>query len=174
MRQLITLLLIYIISLQPIPETGRAKCLCIRDRVNTTDTLYDYSVRVIKKYEGYRKFAYNGLSHTCIGYGELKRYVKEDSLSEHQADSVLRRHFNKDIENVKLLVKTRDKRTILTLAMFSYNCGIGRLNKSKLIKLINSGAELSEIEKAYKAHTFAKGKHLKGLVKRRKDEFLIK
>jgi GH24 family phage-related lysozyme (muramidase) len=172
MKKLIILLLVYSLNLHSTPETGRAKRI-IQSKTEI-DTLYNYSIETIKRYEGYRKRSYKIFKHTCIGYGELKKYVNEDSLSLSQADSVLRRHFDNDIKSVKLLIRTRDQRTILTLAMFSYNCGIGTLKKSKLLKLVNSRAEAGEIERIYMQYTFANGKYLTGLAKRRKSEFLIK
>jgi GH24 family phage-related lysozyme (muramidase) len=171
MKVLIVVILIYSATLHP----GTVKAKRIKSTIKAEiDTLYNYSIETIKHYEGYRKHPYKIFKHTCIGYGELKKYVKEDNLSLSQADSVLRGHFDKDINSVNLLVRTRDRRTILTLAMFSYNCGIGTLRKSKLLELINSGAEASEIERVYMQYIFANGKYLPGLVKRRKSEFLIK
>lgn len=173
MLKLIAILLIYSVCLSPTPEAEKAKRLHCTP-IPEFSALYIRATKVIKHYEGYRKLPYQVCGHTCIGYGELKRYVKEDSLSLLQADNVLRKHFDNDVKSVKRLAKTDDYRTILTLAMFTYNCGIGTLKRSKLLKMVNSGATASDIEKVYRSYTFAKGRHLPGLSKRRQSEFLIK
>ena len=53
---------------------------------------------------------------------------------------------------------------------FAFNVGIGRLNRSALLKVIRNGGSKAQITHEFKRWVFAGGHRMPGLVKRREWE----
>ena len=138
------------------------------------DTSYQYAVNVIKKYEKYSNKEYNLFGDRYIGYGHLiKKGDTMTSLTEMQADSLLRVDLNYSLKMVKSCTNRIPVKRKMLLACFVFNCGIGRLKSSVLLSLINNHKPDSIIEKQYLGYVFANGEMIPKLKLRRIDEFKL-
>jgi GH24 family phage-related lysozyme (muramidase) len=125
------------------------------------DTSYNYAVRVIKKYEGFRSKPYRLFEDNYKGYGHLI-YTDFSPVDEVQADSILRADLDGKFRQIHLKM---DRKTRLLLAVYAYNCG----NARKLYKYVGK----PEFRGKYLSSVYANGKVLPGLKKRRIDELKI-
>ena len=138
------------------------------------DTSYQYAVSIIKKYEKYSKKKYNLFGDRYIGYGHLiKKGDTMTSLSEFQADSLIKVDLNYSLKMVKSCTNRIPVKRKMLLACFVFNCGIGRLKSSDLLKMINRNENDSIIENQYLKYVYANDVFYKGLVNRRMDEINI-
>jgi lysozyme len=173
---LLTLLLIINPLFNGIPEVKlKVKSIKTIHQVHKIDTCYNYAIKVIKKYEKYSQKRYELFGDRYIGYGHL--LYKSDTLTrltEKQADSLVRVDFDKAIKQVETLIKYHiPYNRKMVLAMFTFNCGAGKLQKSTLLKLMNQKEPYQVIKEQYYKYVFAKGKYLPNMKKRRYDEFKI-
>ena len=132
---------------------------------------------LIKKYEGFSAKPYKcSAGVPTIGYGSTfylngnKVTMKDSPISEEVALSILFsvvEDFSKKVE--KLLKVSVNQNQFDALVDFAYNLGIGNLQKSTLLKLINN-KDFVGASKQFKLWNKANGKVLNGLTKRRKEE----
>lgn len=132
---------------------------------------------LIKKYEGFSEKPYKcSAGVPTIGYGSTfylngnKVTMKDSPISEEVALSILFsvvEDFSKKVE--KLLNVSVNQNQFDALVDFSYNLGIGNLQKSTLLKLVNN-KDFVGASKQFKLWNKANGKVLNGLTKRRKEE----
>ena len=132
---------------------------------------------LIKKYEGFSEKPYKcSAGVPTIGYGTTfylngnKVTMKDSPISEEVALSILFsvvEDFSKKVE--KLLKVSVNQNQFDALVDFAYNLGIGNLQKSTLLKLINN-KDFVGASKQFKLWNKANGKVLNGLTKRRKEE----
>lgn len=132
---------------------------------------------LIKKYEGFSAKPYKcSAGVPTIGYGSTfylngnKVTMKDSPISEEVALSILFsvvEDFSKKVE--KLLKVSVNQNQFDALVDFAYNLGIGNLQKSTLLKLINN-KDFVGASKQFKLWNKANGKALNGLTKRRKEE----
>jgi lysozyme len=140
--------------------------------------LSDDGYRLIRSFEGYHKRLPDGrcLAYRCpankwtIGYG-CTEGVKEGMIwTEAEAEENLRKEIAKFEAGVTRLVTTEiNQNEFDSLTSFAYNCGLGALKKSALLKKLNKGDKIGA------AREFAKwrrggGRVLPGLVSRRERE----
>ena len=132
---------------------------------------------LIKKYEDFSSKPYKcSAGVPTIGYGSTfylngnKVTMKDSPISEEVALSILFsvvEDFSKKVE--KLLKVSVNQNQFDALVDFAYNLGIGNLQKSTLLKLINN-KDFVGASKQFKLWNKANGKVLNGLTKRRKEE----
>ena len=133
--------------------------------------------KLIKKYEGFSSKPYMCPAGVpTIGYGSTfylngnKVTMKDSPISEEVALSILFsvvEDFSKKVE--KLLKVPVNQNQFDALVDFSYNLGIGNLQKSTLLKLINN-KDFVGASKQFKKWNKSNGKVLNGLTNRRKEE----
>lgn len=132
-------------------------------------------INLIKKYEGLRLEAYKALpteKYYTIGYGHYGSDVKAgDAIAVEQAEDLLKQ----DLEKFERAVEKYNSQynwsqcQFDALVSFSYNCGIGNLDK-----LVAFGTRsIQEITDKIPAYNKAGGKVLNGLTKRRNAEQLL-
>ena len=111
-----------------------------------------------------------------IGYGTVidspeEQYLRYKTLSESEAETLLKKevaHFEK---GVKRLVKSRINQSQFdALVSFAYNCGLSNLQKSTLLKKVNQNPDDISIPHEFEKWVYANGKVLPGLEKRRNAE----
>jgi lysozyme len=128
-------------------------------------------IDLIKSFEGCHLKAYKDpIGILTIGVGHTGNVKEGQVITQAQADDILRKDLKRFVEGVEELVKvTISQSQFDALVSFAFNVGLGNLEKSTLLKLVNkrdfSGASL-EFLKWDKAD----GKVLKGLTKRREAE----
>ena len=126
----------------------------------------------IKEFEGLRLEAYlDSAGVPTIGYGHTgDDVIMGDRISEYWANHLLKADLY-DVElAVDLLGVAKTQGQFDALVSFAYNLGIGRLQRSTLLKVIREGGSKRAITREFKRWVYADGKKLPGLVKRREWE----
>jgi GH24 family phage-related lysozyme (muramidase) len=104
---------------------------------------------LIKAFEGKYLNAYDdGTGKITIGYGSIYNYdeerpvKKDDVITEAKAIEWLRKEMSSVVADIKKVVKVPINQNQLdSLTSFTYNLGIGNLQSSTLLKLLNAGAD---------------------------------
>jgi lysozyme len=135
---------------------------------------------LIKKYEGCILQAYLCPAKVwTIGFGNTYHIdgtpIKEgDKITKEQANEYFEVIVNKYVTTVNQLVKAPiNANQHAALVSLCYNIGPANFNKSTVLRLVNLNPNDPEIEEAFMMWNKAKGKVLKGLVKRRQAEWLL-
>ena len=169
-----TIILILILVLMPNTAIKMQKRALKLNKIELSqDTTYNYCIKIIKRYEVFRLKKYELFGDHYVGYGHMVDSTYNYSISEAQADSILKIDFKLALKRVNSLGLKLPKNKRLTLACFVFNCGIGRLQRSDLLKMIIAKEPGSLIKKQYSGYCWANGKYIPSLVDRRRDEFLI-
>ena len=129
-------------------------------------------VEAVKAAEGFRPSAYydrTGKCWTC-GFGETLNVTESTRMTEEEAEKRLRERliaFGKGVQRLVRVALTQSQFDAIT--DFAYNCGIGNLAGSTLLKKLNAGEMLGA---AYEFERWNKsgGEVLPGLTKRRSLE----
>ena len=138
----------------------------------------EISSKFIYKWEGLRLNPYHDQAgYPTVGVGNLLSKEKWadlsqfDSLTKVEAMDQFRKHLV-DYENgvKRLFPDIKDPNKIAALTSFSFNVGLGALEKSELRDMILDGDNPVAIKKEWKTWNKADGKFLKGLLNRRNAE----
>lgn len=134
----------------------------------------DDGVNLIKSYEGLSLRACKALpteKYYTIGYGHYGEDVKANqTITESEALALLKSdlaYFVKGV-NSQLKVKVTQKQ-FDALVSFAYNCGLGGLEKSKIVEYLNNG-KLFKACAQFPIYRHASGKVIPGLQNRREKE----
>ena len=133
---------------------------------------------LIKEFEGFSDRPYKCSANIpTIGYGNTfypdgKRVSMLDKqITKEYADEIFRNVADNFAFKVSKLIKSKvTQNQFNALVSFAYNVGIGNLEKSTLLKLVNINPNDAMIAKQFLRWNKAKGKELKGLTNRRIKE----
>jgi len=132
---------------------------------------------LVKEFEGCSLKAYKCPAGIwTIGYGNTQyengKAVKEGELiTLERAEQLLEVILIKFVQQVGELVKSKvNQNQKDALTDFAYNCGVGNLRSSTLLKKVNADPNDKTIRTEFEKWTRANGKVLNGLVKRRNAE----
>jgi lysozyme len=133
--------------------------------------------QLVKEFEGCKLKAYKCPAGIwTIGYGNT-RYedglgIREgDEITIAKAEMLLEFILIKFIKEVEKMVKSNiNQNQKDAITDFAYNCGIGNLNSSTLLKKVNANPNDPTIKDEFLKWNKAKGKVLNGLTKRRQAE----
>jgi len=132
---------------------------------------------LVKEFEGCKLKAYKCPAGIwTIGYGNTQyengKAVKEgDVITLERAEQLLELILIKFIQQVGEIVKTNiNQNQKDALTDFAYNCGVGNLKTSTLLKKVNVDPKDKTIRAEFEKWTRANGEVLNGLVKRRNAE----
>ena len=135
---------------------------------------------VIKHYEGCKLEAYLcSAGKVTIGYGNTfyadgKPVKMGDRITLKQAEDLLPNIVLKFAQGVDRLVKKELLQCEFdALVSFAYNCGLGNLEKSNLLREVNKKGSALKIETEFLKWNKGGGKVLEGLTRRRKTEALL-
>lgn len=129
-------------------------------------------LELIKRHEGLRLKAYLCPAQVwTVGYGSTGPHVKPGLvITEPEADILLRKDVARFEDGVNRAVKVDlTQGQFDALVSFAFNCGIGALQKSTLLKKLNAG-RYGDVPAELMKWTKGGGRELPGLVKRRRDE----
>jgi lysozyme len=129
---------------------------------------------IIKQFEGCRLKAYpdpgTGGAPWTIGYGHTKDVARGMLITQRQADDFLHLDILEFEKGVDALIKVElQQHQFDALVSFAFNCGIGNLQSSTLLKMVNAG-NFEAVPAQFMKWTRAAGKELPGLVRRRRAE----
>ena len=133
---------------------------------------------LIKKYEGFRSKPYLCPANVAtIGYGATYYPYGEDvtlsdsPITKEEGEKLLKVMMDKYEEGVERYVTSDiNDNQFSALVSFAYNCGLGSLKKSTLLRRVNSNPNNPDISKQFARWKHANGVVLKGLERRRKEE----
>ncbi len=125
----------------------------------------------LMEFEGLRLEAYRDSAGVpTIGYGHTHNVKMGDRISPWYAKDLLTEDIAYFENQVKELGVARTEGQLDALTSFAFNMGMERLKGSTLLKVIRRGGSRNEIKREFKRWTFAGGKSLKGLERRREWE----
>ncbi len=134
-------------------------------------------IKLIKDSEGCKLKAYKCPAGIwTIGYGNTQyengKAVKEgEVINLERAEQLLEVILIKFVQQVGELVKSKvNQNQKDALTDFAYNCGVGNLRSSTLLKKVNADPNDKTLKAEFEKWTRANGKVLNGLVKRRTAE----
>jgi lysozyme len=134
-------------------------------------------INLIKSFEGCKLSSYLcPAGKWTIGYGatfyENGNQVKQgERISQEQAENLLKFHLTGFERGVKLLLLNRiSENAFSALVSFAFNCGVGALQKSTLLKMLNSGDDFESVAPQFLRWNKAGGVALPGLTRRREAE----
>ena len=132
---------------------------------------------LVREFEGCKLKAYKCPAGIwTIGYGNTQyengKAVKEgETITLDRAEQLLEVILIKFVQQVGELVKSKvNQNQKDALTDFAYNCGVGNLRSSTLLKKVNADPSDKTIRAEFEKWTRANGKVLNGLVKRRNAE----
>lgn len=131
---------------------------------------------LLKQFEGCKLKAYRCPANICtIGYGHTSAAGAPEvhegmAITQKEAEDILHRDLKKFEAAVERMVKVHiSQNQYDVLVDFAYNVGISALEKSSLLKKINT-AKFNEVPDELMKWTKGGGKVLPGLVRRRQAE----
>jgi lysozyme len=135
------------------------------------------AIDIIKKFEGCKLSAYKCQAGIwTIGWGNTyyengSKVQPDDKITQARAEALLLITVTKFWNEVKKLVKSPvNDNQFAALVSFAYNLGIGALNKSTLLKLVNANPNDKQIANEFMKWVNAGGKPSNGLINRRRAE----
>ena len=132
---------------------------------------YEKAIELIKKFEGCSLKAYKCPAGVwTIGYGHTKGVKIGQVITQLQAEVLLLDDIEVVVSSIKRLLKVNlGINQLCALISFTFNVGVGNLQKSTLLKLINE-KKLGLAANEFNKWVYANKKKLNGLVKRRQAE----
>jgi lysozyme len=135
-------------------------------------------IDLIKSFEGLRLKPYLcSAGVATVGYGStiypnrVKVTLKDAPITETQAEEFLAHdliYFEKQVD--AFTTDAVNQNQFNSLVSFAYNCGVGNLKSSTLLKKVNANPNDPSISAEFMKWTRAAGKIVQGLVNRRKKE----
>ena len=129
---------------------------------------------LIKKFEGCRLKAYRCSANVLtIGYGHTGGVKEDDTISQPEADELLKEDIAKFEEYVSDNVIVELKQYQFdALVAWTFNLGPGNLRESTMLKKLND-SDYASVPSEMKRWNKAGGKTLDGLIRRRNAEALL-
>jgi lysozyme len=129
---------------------------------------------LIKEYESFSPTVYIcPAGYATIGWGHVVRKGDPEVVTKEQADVILA----KDVEVaergvLRLISVPLSDGQFDALVSFTFNLGSGTLQRSSLRAKINR-EEFEDASEVFGKYVYARGKKLKGLIRRRESERLL-
>lgn len=131
----------------------------------------DLLIKAIKQFEGYRDVAYlDSASVPTIAWGHTKGVKLGMKCTRSEGERWLREDLAPIEAYLNTIPKVDTQGKYDALCSFIFNLGTGKFRGSTLLKKIKAGAPTEEIQAEFRRWVYAKGKKLKGLVRRREWE----
>ena len=129
---------------------------------------------LIKKFEGCRLKAYRCSANVLtIGYGHTGGVKEDDTITQEEADKLLKADVFKFEKNVEDNVKVElNQSQFDALVAWTFNLGVGNLRSSTMLQKLNN-EDYTSVPSEMKRWNKAGGKTLDGLIRRRKAESLL-
>ena len=130
-------------------------------------------INLIKQFEGLCLKAYKCPAGVwTIGYGHTQGVKEGDTITEREAENLLRKDVCNFECNVRCsVIANLNDYQYDALTSLAYNIGLSAFRKSTLLRIINNGnATEDEIRRQFSRWVYGGGKQLPGLVRRRAAE----
>lgn len=132
-------------------------------------------LELIKRFEGFSPIPYADVAgKMTVGYGHLIRHGERwECISEHQAEALLRRDLVMAERAVERFITCPlGDDPFAALVSFTFNMGVGALQRSTLRQKINRG-EHEDVPQELRRWVWAGGKRWSGLLRRREAEIAL-
>lgn len=131
-------------------------------------------IALIKRFEGFSATPYRcPAGYRTIGYGHLARAHTPQQVSEAEAEELLRGDVRlAEAAVARLITRPLRQHQFDALVSFTFNLGAGALQRSRLRRVINRGAD-SEAPREFMRWIYAQNRPLPGLIARRIEEARI-
>ena len=128
-------------------------------------------IEKIKEFEGFSSTAYTCAGGVAtIGYGHTRGVRINDRCTKSEAEQWLREDLAPIEAYVSSIPEIDTQGKADSVIDFCFNLGMGNFKSSTLLRKIKAGAPTGEIQAEFRRWVYAKGKKLKGLVRRREWE----
>ena len=131
----------------------------------------DLLIKKITEFEGFSNTAYRcpAGKWTC-GIGHTSGVTATTTCTRKEAEQWLKEDLAPIEAYLNTIPKVDTQGKYDALCSFIFNLGTGKFRGSTLLKKIKAGAPTEEIQAEFRRWVYAKGKKLKGLVRRREWE----
>ena len=128
-------------------------------------------IKKITEFEGFSNTAYRcpAGKWTC-GIGHTSGVTATTTCTRKEAEQWLKEDLAPVEAYVNTIEQVRTQGQYDALVDFAYNLGLGNLKSSTLLKKVKAGAPVEQVQAEFRHWVYAKGKVLKGLVRRREWE----
>lgn len=131
-------------------------------------------IDLVKKFEGCKLTSYKcPASVITIGYGHTLNVKLGTTITQAEAERLLMNDLINIANSVSKLAKNVNQNQFDSLVSFAYNCGVGALTYSTLLRKINVNTKDSDIKFQFAKWNKVNGKPLLGLTKRRLAEWQL-
>ena len=131
-------------------------------------------IDLIKRFEGCKLTAYKcSAGFSTIGYGHIQGVRMGMVITQLQAENWLLEDIITKAVAVEKLASNLTQNQFDALISFAYNCGVGALQQSTLLKLIKVNPKDAAIRTEFAKWNKAGGQPLLGLTKRRLAEWQL-
>lgn len=131
-------------------------------------------IDLVKKFEGCYLKAYKcPAGVNTIGYGHTLGVKLGTIITQVEAERLLMNDLLNIANSVTKLAKIFTQNQFDSLVSFAYNCGVGALTYSTLLKKINANPKDADIKLQFAKWNKVNGKSLLGLTKRRLAEWQL-
>lgn len=135
-------------------------------------------IDLVKSFEGlYLKPYLDPVGIPTVGYGTIQYEngkavtMQDPPITETRAVELLQWEVDQKAKSVEAMVKVKlNDNEFAALTSFAYNVGVGALQGSTLLKLLNSGTDKATVADQFLRWNKAGGKELPGLTRRRQAE----
>ena len=130
------------------------------------------AIEIIRRYEGFRTKAYQDSSGIwTIGYGNTHDVTPGDTITDEQAEEELREYLQSiGPLIIRSALSPLNNNQYSALLSFAYNVGIGNLERSTLLKMINQKDTTKLVLEFLRWDKDEAGQELAGLKARRMAE----
>ena len=131
----------------------------------------EHGIELIKKFEGLRLNAYVCAGgRVTIGYGHTATVRFGQKITQEDADNLLQKDLRTVEQGVARLVKVAlNSNQFSALVAFAFNVGVGALERSSLLQLLNRGW-YEQVPAQLMRWNKANGRETQGLMARRQAE----
>jgi lysozyme len=130
-------------------------------------------IHFIKEFEGFSSVPYQDVAGIWTwGYGHAQKLGESipDSISRQEAEALMHSDLEPACNGVSTCVKVPiNDNQFSALVSFTYNCGVGALRSSTLLKKLNAG-DIEGTENEFVKWNKAGGNVVAGLTRRREAE----
>jgi len=130
----------------------------------------DAGLTIIKASEGLRLEAYNAGGQWLIGYGHSRTATAGMTITESEAEKLLREDVRASEDVVKKIVLVPlNENQFSALVSFAYNLGAGAFSRSTVLDALNAG-DYTQAADNFRNHNKGGGEVIQHLVERREKE----